>query len=41
MEKLIGNQLGPHESWAEYAEHSVEHDNYFAPVPTEMPDQEL
>jgi hypothetical protein len=26
MEKLVGNDL-QHESWAEYAEHSVMHDN--------------
>lgn len=27
MERLVGNELGPHESWSEYAEHSLTHDD--------------
>lgn len=27
MERLVGNDLGPDESWREYAEHSLTHDD--------------
>ena len=33
MEKLVGNELGPGESWSEYAEHSLTHDDLPNVVP--------